>query len=124
MTIGQEWAEEEDNQTIQWMMRLPRGKSLGGVDGEPETNSLGFEFLTVGGVGKVVPDPLGLGSTMVGVGADGLVRVAPPLASGWSEVKTTCVAETKLVGPTVMKELTPSDTPLNRPRSTNPYLGV
>jgi hypothetical protein len=113
MTVGQEWVEEEDNQTIQWMMRLPRGKSLGGVDGEPETNSLGFEFLTVGGVGKVVPDLLGLGSTMVGVGADGLVRVAPPLASGWSEVKTTCVAKTKLVGSTVMKELTPSDTPLN-----------
>jgi hypothetical protein len=56
-----------------WMMRLPRGESLGGVSGEPEPDSLGLGFPIVDGVGKVVLDILGLGSTTTGVSADGPV---------------------------------------------------
>jgi hypothetical protein len=120
------------------MTRLLIKESLGGTSGEPDPDSLKLLFLAESGGGDVVPDPLGLGSSVVRVSLDGVARgvalvgkhangsrsTAPLCASGWLEAKSWCVSETKLVGPAVMKELVTSDGPTNQPRSTNTMLGV
>jgi hypothetical protein len=136
-TVGRE-CNEEVNRITWWMTRLPIGESLGGTSGESYPDSLRLLFSAESGGGDVVPGPLGLGSLMVRVGADGAARVvalvgehtngyrsmASPCAAGWSEAKSWRVPETKLVGATVVNELAPSDGPMNQPKSTNTMLGV
>jgi hypothetical protein len=54
------------------MTRLLIKESLGGTSGEPDPDSLKLLFLAESGGGDVVPDPLGLGSSVVRVGLDGV----------------------------------------------------
>jgi hypothetical protein len=107
------------------MTQLSSGESHGGDSGKPNPDLLGLGFLSGGGI--VVPDLLGLGSPVVGVGEDGVVGVrtnesrsmALWCALGCSEANTWRVPESKSVGPATVRGLTSSSGPVNPPRSTD-----